>query len=570
MEPVVSHLHTFFLFPFSIDRDVVQHEHGALWAGRRWIDGLDDWIRSHDAQAPSLGRWHRAAYTQFGLDSPAYQDMVFFHPFVRRIYFDALGMNAGEWEGEEMGGEGESLLRFYRLPVAGKKVTLYAEDHRDRRAQVDVTDLRLILFANGIGILSLGVEAHDLPATEALWINEMMRKLYPSSSRQMREGRTPSRVRLSVDGETLIEEDFGSCGIRNYLPPLSQIIRRLLYFAHYEGQEYEAVLDERMIVYTYLSLDPGSVPEDYRHSDAYEVFVSRILYIDNFSEEYRYQPEFLRRQMMKQLYRRWAHQGTYYGFTSYSNVTVSFGQFDCDDHQLREGFLIHRMFISRYYLMALIALFYRATLLDFAETTALVTRRLYHDFQDEALATDNIDLADTLRYEYLTFSNYWHFHELANKDEEAEHFEMQCDAYRIDPMKDEIGEEIERLNGALNEYYQKRNTQAVNRLAILSMILGGGAVLTGFFGMNFGATFEKTFFQPTPETLPLHWAAVGVVATVTFGALLLGLYLILANWSDYRDTLFSRRHSTLDDRRRISVKRVQSGVIDLRSGGNGS
>lgn len=566
MEPVVSHLHTFLLFPFSIDRDVVQHEHANHWVGRRWIDGLDEWIRSHDQDAPVIGRWQRAAYTQFSVDSPAYQDMVFFHPFVRRIYFDALGMNAGEWAGEEMGGEGESLLRFYRMPVAGKKVTLYAEDQRNRRARVDVTDLRLILFANGIGILSIGIEAFDIPASEALWINEMMRKLYPSSSRQLREGRTPSVIRLCVEGQTLIEENFQSCGIRNYLPPLSRIIRGLLYFTDYEDQEYEAVLDERMIVYTYLALDPRSVPEGYKDSDAYEVLVSRTLYVDQYSDHYRYQPDFLRRQMMRQLYRRWAHQGTYYGFTSYSNITVSFGQFDCDDHQLREGFLIHRMFTSRYYLMALIALFYRTTLLDMAETTALVTRRLYDDFQDQNLSNENIDLADTLRYEFLTFSNYWHFHELANKDEEGEHFDMQCEAYRIDPMKDEIGEEIERLNGSLNEYYQKRNTHAVNRLAMLSMILGGGAVLTGFFGMNFGAAFEKTFFQPTRETLPFHWAAVGIVAAVTFGALLLGIYLILSNWRDYRDTLAGSRPGQRTDRRRTSVKRVQSGAVDFRSG----
>jgi len=567
MEPVVSHLHTFLLFPFSIDRDVVLHEHGAIWGQRPWIDGLDDWIRSHDEAAPPFGRWQRAAYTQFAIDSPAYQDMVFFHPFVRRIYFDALGMNAGEWQGEEMGGEGESLLRFYRMPVAGKKVTLYAEDRRNRRARVDVTDLRLILFANGIGILSIGIEAIDVPASEALWINEMMRKLYPSSSRQVREGRVPAVIRLCVDGETLFEEDFRSCGIRNYLPPISQITRRLLYFAHYEGQEYEAVLDERMIVYTYLAVDPASVPADWGASEQYRVLVSRALYIDHYSERYRYERAFLEEQMKRHLYMRWAHQGTYYGFTSYSNVTIAFGQTDCDDHQLREGFLIHRMFGSRYYLMALIALFYRATLLDLAETTALVTRRLNQDFEDRRLSKENIELADTLRNEYLTFSNYWHFHELANKDEEGEHFEMQCNAYRIDPMKDEIGQEIERLNGSLNEYYQRRNTAAVNRLAMLSTILGGGAVLTGFFGMNFGAQFERAFFQPNAETWPVHWGAIALVAAVTFGALLLSLYLILSNWSDYRDSLRPRLPgASRADRRRQSVKRVESGVVDFRAG----
>ena len=384
MEPVVAHLHTFFLFPFSIDREAVVQRHPDLWNGRPWIDGLDGWIRAHDAEAPAgIGRWQRSAYTTFTLDSQAYQDMVFFHPFIRRVYFDSLGMNAGEWQGEEMGGEGESQLRFYRIPIEPRhRVRLHAQDDRGRSEIVAVTELRLILFANGIGILSLGVQAFNLPASRALWINEMMRKLYPSSGRQKREGRTPSRVRLVVGDETVIDEDFNSAGIRNYLPPLSRLLTRLLYFSDYENQEYEAVLDERMIVYTYFALDQKSLPPGYALSEDYRVLISRVLYVDHYGTNYRYEQTFIEEQMRQQLYTRWAHQGTYYGFTSYSAVTVCFGERDCDDHLLQEGFLIHRMFLSRYHLMALIALFYRATLLDFAERTALVSRRLDQDFVD--------------------------------------------------------------------------------------------------------------------------------------------------------------------------------------------
>jgi hypothetical protein len=58
-------------------------------------------------------------------------------------------------------------------------------------------------------------------------------------------------------------------------------------------------------------------------------------------------------------------------------------------------------------------------------------------------------------------------------------------------MKREIEEEIEKLSASLHNYYQFRNTEAVNRLAMLSLILGAGAVITGFFGMNFGGHFEK-------------------------------------------------------------------------------
>lgn len=555
-EPEISHLETFFLFPFSLDRDLILDRHGSLWNGRRWIGGLDDWIRAHDASAPPLlGRWQRSAYTSFGLDSPAYQDMVFFHPVVRRIYFDAVGMNAGEWQGEEIGGEGESLLRFYRMPIAPeKKVTLRALDDRGRSDEVHLKDLRMILFANGIGILSMGVEARAIPARRALWINEMMRKLYPSSTRQMREGRTPSLLQICVDGAVALTDDFAGAGMRNYLPPISKTIAGLLYFAHYDNQEYEGVLDERMIVYTYMSIDPDSVPANYSQSPEYEVFVARALYVDQWGKDFRYDPEFTRELLKNHLYRRWAHQGTYYGFTSYSNITICFGQFDCDDHLLSEGFLIHRMFRSRYYLMAVIALFYRATLVDFAELAALVSRRLYQDFENNKLTEANIELTDELRYEFVTFSNYWHFDELANKDEEVEHFDMQCDAYRIWSMKEEIGDEVERLNIVLNEYYQKRNTQAVNRLAMLSMILGGGAVLTGFFGMNFGGAFERTFFNPNQGTVTIHWAAILGVAILTFGALLFGVCLIAIHWGDYKDTLVPRLRTPV--KTRVSVKKV--------------
>jgi hypothetical protein len=92
------------------------------------------------------------------------------------------------------------LLRCYTIPVGGgKRVWFEAEDLRGRSASVEVTDLRLFLFANGIGILSLGVEAFHLSAAQALWINESLRKVYPSSGRQIREGRIPKRMSLFLE-----------------------------------------------------------------------------------------------------------------------------------------------------------------------------------------------------------------------------------------------------------------------------------------------------------------------------------------------------------------------------------
>ena len=40
--------------------------------------------------AESIGPWQRAAYKEFDLNSEAYENMIAFHPFVRRVFFDTL------------------------------------------------------------------------------------------------------------------------------------------------------------------------------------------------------------------------------------------------------------------------------------------------------------------------------------------------------------------------------------------------------------------------------------------------------------------------------------------------
>ena len=185
-KPVLQ-LETYFLFPFVIDKEVVASAHPDFWPPlRSWIDGLDDWLRSENCatEAPiraRLGGWRRASYTEFDLDSSAYQDMVFFHPFVRRVFFDTKTSDQA------------TQLRVYEVLLPETLPLLWeAHDVRGRACSVPVTDLRLFLFANGVGILSIGVERGNCTVREALWMNEMMRKVYPTSGRQRREGRVPA------------------------------------------------------------------------------------------------------------------------------------------------------------------------------------------------------------------------------------------------------------------------------------------------------------------------------------------------------------------------------------------
>ncbi len=124
------------------------------------MTGLDEWIASKSRKTGcALGTWSRAAYDRFDLSSAAYQDMVFFHPFVRRVFFDSR--NIGDSEGRQ------PLMRCYAIKLDAKSPMRWTiADARGRKTSAAITDLRLFLFANGIGILSIGVERTDLPFTK--------------------------------------------------------------------------------------------------------------------------------------------------------------------------------------------------------------------------------------------------------------------------------------------------------------------------------------------------------------------------------------------------------------------
>jgi hypothetical protein len=415
----------------------------------------------------------------------------------------------------------------------GKPLTYEAEDILGNSAQVEVTELRLLLFANGIGILAVGIEAANLPYSKALWVNEMMRKIYPSSDRQIASGRIPNSLSLILgrdsERQVLAHENFGDSRLIGFRPRLSKLLLALLYFADYENEEFEPVLDERMVVNTFVSLNRDELPNGFERSEDCEIAVSRLLYVDRAGEGYRYDRDFLRQQMKTAVYRRWQHEGTFYGATSYSNVSMTMASPQSPESE--GALLVHRMFSSKNHLIAIIALFYRATLLDFLKESALVSRQLFPIFSGEIVRHHHIQLATRLMADYHYFNNYWFFSEITTKDEELEHFQLLCDAYRIGQMKSEIGRQIEKLAGYIDRLYALRNNDAVNRLAMLSMILGIGALVTGFYGMNIphlSSALNNGAFSKA------SLAATGIMTVLSLSLI---VYIVASNWVDYRSSL---------------------------------
>jgi hypothetical protein len=526
----VLHLHTYFLFPIAIDQDAVMDEHPEIWRGSQlWFDKLDQWVTHHvepgyQQVAAQLGGWHRHSESSLDFNSPTYQDMMFFHPFVRRAFFDTGDANA----------EHEALIHRYVMHTpAGTRLYYEAEDAGGPAARVEVTDLRLLLFANGVGILTIGVEARDISYALALWINEMMRKIYPSSSHQIETGRIPKRLTLvletGAERHTVAEEHWeGGRGLR-HRPQLSNIVLSLLHFASYAHEEYEPTLDERMIVNSFVNLDRTRLAPGFETSEEYDIAFSRLLYVDREGEGFRYDAEFIQNEMKRQVYRRWQHEGTLYGMTAYSNVTSTLGRPGGAD-------VVHRMFRSRNLLIAVIALFYRASLLGFKDESALVSRQLFPVFSGGRVRHRHIQFATRLMADFHYFNTYWFHLEPTTKDEELEHFGLLSEAYRLTAMKETIEDQITSLAGFIDRLFSLRNNDAVNRLAMMSVLLGIGALVTGYYGMNI-PHLEAVLHNDRISLWSLVLTSIMAVASLWFV-----VYIIASNWVDYRASIFPHRY----------------------------
>ncbi len=526
--PEVLHLHTFFLLPISIDQDAVMDEHPEIWRGKElWFDKLDLWVTKHvvpeyQAAAAKLGGWSRHSETALDFNSSTYQDMMFFHPFIRRAFFDIGDTNPDH----------HSLIHRYVIHAPpGSRLYYEAEDDSGESAKLEITDLRLLLFANGVAILNIGVEAHNIGYAHALWINEMMRKIYPSSAHQIQTARIPNRLALvqetGTERHVIAEERWqGGRGI-GYRPQLSTIVLSLLHFANYGHEEFEPTLDERMIVNSFVSLDRSRLPAGYESSEDYEVAFSRLLYVDLDGPGYRYDRAFTREEMTKQVYRRWQHQGTLYGMTAYSNVTSTLALPETTD----PAHVVHRMFRGRSLLLLGIALFYRASLLDFAAESALVSRQLFPVFSGGRVRHRHIQFATRLMADFHYFNTYWFHLEPTNKDEELEHFRMLSKVYQLSSAKETLEDQIASLAGFIDRLFAMRNSDAVNRLAMMSVILGIGALVTGYFGMNI--PHLATLLQ---SGVASFWTLV-LTSLMTLVSLWFIFYVVGSNWADYRASI---------------------------------
>lgn len=406
------------------------------------------------------------------------QEFVYFHKYLRKILF--ARKSAG-------GSDEKSFMEYYRLRKNGKELP-YGKSMQVLINCCDkgfyIADLGMYIFKDSkIGILSVCVENEGCSLKDAMEFNQLFRIIYISDTQQISDlkvGVTRIYGTITIEGimdnftNTFTNEQHLFIDSDEPLPEsITSIVDRLIPFKYKE--QYSPILDDRMVLHTLFCLGE-SLKNEFK-DETYKHLFSRILFVDSCDAGYAYNETFMREMLKEHLYERWTHYGTMHGFCRYADATVMFGRFD----------VLENNFEKVYYMMSILALYYRCALIDFAEQSSIATRQLVKEdeLNDNKLNGNNKKRIRDLRKRFIEFSNVWYFKEVTNQDQGIEMFEMHRKAYELDVLFDRVKEDIDRID----EFIRIEQGERLNFWLIVI------AVIAALFGFIQVLPIVKEYFK---------------------------------------------------------------------------
>jgi hypothetical protein len=187
-------------------------------------------------------------------------------------------------------------------------------------------------------------------------------------------------------------------------------------------------------------------------------------------------------------------------------------------------------FRHQYFLVFLIAHLHRAALLAFSEVLVDAVNDL--DIRDDASVRR---FKRRIRANFETFLRFTHrywFHELSERPHVQEMFRLCADHLRNDGLYDEVRDEIREMSQYLDSDSQRRQSNTVVRLTVITILGLIATVTTGYFGMNIIAFGESSVGERV-----LH----GAIATSVFVALILFAVARSKRLSDFLEHLADER-----------------------------
>jgi uncharacterized membrane protein YuzA (DUF378 family) len=187
-------------------------------------------------------------------------------------------------------------------------------------------------------------------------------------------------------------------------------------------------------------------------------------------------------------------------------------------------------FRHQYFLIFLLAHLHRASLLVFSDVLVGAVNSLNIRHEESVRAFKR-----RIRSNFETFLRFTHrywFHELSERSHLQATFQMCSNLLRNDTLYEEVRDEIREMSHYLDSDSQRRQSNTVVRLTVITILGLIATVTTGYFGMNIIAFGEGS---------PLERLIHGVLATAVFVSLILFAITRSKRLSDFLEVVSDER-----------------------------
>lgn len=469
-----------------------------------------------------------------------YREFVSFLPYVQRFLY-------GEGRSRRLNPNdppGNSPIHVYRRKdIAGLRLTLRPDDEP---VELHVVHLDLYFFEDlDLANLNIEVRGEELPLATVREILFRFGRAYPSGWDETGMGLHNVHLAewLGADGQVVALSDAGHrskyleyvCEHRS--PCISEhwaCLLRPLVLAHSDepGElRYRLIEYHRMPVTAFLAIDQ---PRHLKREDWVRIGLASMLHPDETLPVNEPAVQEFETRYCQDRYWQDSDSGPNTRFICTGNVLTVVG--DAGDAFFGDGQRgVLAQFRHQYFIVFLIAHLHRASLLVFSDVLVDAVNDL--DIRDD---TSVRRFKRRIRANFETFLRFTHrywFHQLSERPHLQALYRLCSNHLHNDALYDEVRDEIREMSQYLDSDSQRRQSNTVVRLTVITILGLIATVTTGYFGMNIIA-----FGNGTVGERALH----GLVATAIFVSLVLFAVARSKRLSDFLEAIADEKLGAKD------------------------
>jgi hypothetical protein len=524
--PTVQLFHASLVWPLQLEPLVSDGIKACHWEALERSEVAHDWHRVNDEFTADASQFEERHYREF----------VSFLPYVQRLLY-----GEGRSGTATDGALGNSPLHvFRRKNITGLRLTL-----RPGQAPIELHVVHIDLyFFDDLDLIQLNVEvsASGLPLDTVRDILFRCGRAYPSGWDESGDGLHNVHLAewLGADGRVVAQSDaqhrekYLSYVCQHRSPCISEhwaSLLRPLTLAHSPepgSLRYRLIEYHRMPVMAFLALEQ---PQALSQDDWIRIGLASLLHPDEpIPSNDPSIIEFEQRYCQDRFWSR-STTGPHTRFICTGNALTVVGDASSPFFTDNERGVLAQ-FRHQYFLIFLIAHVHRAALLVFSDVLVGAVNAL--NIRDDASVRQFKRRIRANFETFLRFNHRYWFHELSERPHVQATFRLCSQHLRNDALYDEVRDEIREMSQYLDSDSQRRQSNTVVRLTVITILGLIATVTTGYFGMNIIA-----FGEGTPMQRLLH----GVIATVVCVSLVLYAISRSKRLSDFLEALSDERLS---------------------------